>query len=61
MDRTGHTYCLKRNLRTMLLERSELSTPLANFGFSLKERPRVLFIMRPSIHVSQNASERLKL
>jgi hypothetical protein len=45
----------------MLLERSESSTAPAIFGFSLEERPRVLFSMRTSILVSQDASERLKL
>jgi hypothetical protein len=33
----------------------------ANFGFSPKEPPDLLFCMRPSIPVSQDATERLKL
>jgi hypothetical protein len=33
----------------------------ANFGFSLEEPPHLLFSMRPSIPVSQDASERLRL
>jgi hypothetical protein len=32
----------------------------ANFGFSLEEPPNLLFIMRPSISLSQDASKRLK-
>jgi hypothetical protein len=33
----------------------------ANLGFSRKEPPDPLFIMRPTIPVSQDASERLRL
>jgi hypothetical protein len=33
----------------------------ANFGFSLEEPVDMLFNMRPSIPVSQDASERLRL
>jgi transposase InsO family protein len=33
----------------------------ANFGFSLEEPPDLLFSMRPSIPVSQDATKRLKL
>jgi hypothetical protein len=33
----------------------------ANFGFSPEEPPDLLFIMRPSIPISQDATERLKL
>jgi hypothetical protein len=33
----------------------------ANFGFSLEEPPNLLFSMRPSISISQDASARLKL
>jgi hypothetical protein len=33
----------------------------ANFGFSLEEPPDLLFSMRPSIPVSQDAAERLRL
>jgi hypothetical protein len=33
----------------------------ANFGFSLEEPPDLLFSMRPSIPVSQDAIERLRL
>jgi hypothetical protein len=33
----------------------------ANFGFSVEELPYLLFSMRPSIPVSQDASERLRL
>jgi hypothetical protein len=33
----------------------------ANFGFSLEEPPDLLFGMRPSILVSQDATERLRL
>jgi hypothetical protein len=33
----------------------------ANFGFSPEEPPDLLFVMRPSIPVSQDAAERLRL
>jgi hypothetical protein len=33
----------------------------ANFGFSLEEPPNLLFIIRPSIPISQDALERLRL
>jgi hypothetical protein len=33
----------------------------ASFGFSLEEPPNLLFSMRPSILVSQDATERLRL
>jgi hypothetical protein len=33
----------------------------ASFGFSLEEPPNLLFIMRLSIPISQDASQRVKL
>jgi hypothetical protein len=40
------------------IERTTLET---NFGFSHQEPPYLLFRMRPSIPISQDASERLRL
>jgi hypothetical protein len=58
----GQRYYNKWNLRTMPRVHSELYTPFeANFGFSPKEPPDLLFSMRPSIPVSQDATERLRL
>jgi hypothetical protein len=55
----------KWNLRTTPLVHSELDlehTPFeANFGFSHEEPPYMLFNMRPSIPVSQDAKERLRV
>jgi hypothetical protein len=59
---SGQTYYLKWNLRTMLFVDSELSTPPSRLTlvFFPREPFDLLFNMRPSISLSQNALERLK-
>jgi hypothetical protein len=62
MEQTGQNYCLKWNLRAPTRALGIEHTLFeANFGFSPEESLDLVFTMRPSIPVSQDATERLKL
>jgi hypothetical protein len=62
MDRTRQKCCLKWSLRTPLLQHSELSTPPSRrICFSPEEPPYLLCSTRPSIPISQDATQRLNL
>jgi hypothetical protein len=59
MDPSGHTCCLKWNAyRALGIEHTPFE---ASFELSLEEPHDLLFSMRPSILISQDALERLRL